>query len=135
VSGTPIVEAAVLVALVFIVIGAASVRLAGGVWGVGGGVSSRPTSPPGWGAALRAVWLPAAAEAFGLTLLAALWFGSLGHGGWVTVFLLVGALAAGPERWLRHRLLQTPVRQEVVLFVLGLARYAAAGWLCAWRLS
>jgi hypothetical protein len=135
VSGTLVVETFGMVALLFIVAGAVSVRLAGRGWSAGGGVSSPPTSPPGWGAALRAAWLPAAAEAFGLTLLAALWFGSLGHGGWLTVFLLVGALAAGPERWLRHRLLQTPARQEVALFLLGLARYALAGWLCAWRLS
>ncbi len=37
----------------------------------------------------------AAAEALALTLLGALWFGSLGSGGWVLVFLLVGVLASG----------------------------------------
>jgi hypothetical protein len=37
----------------------------------------------------------AAAEALILTLLGALWFTSLGRGGWVPVFLLIGVLASG----------------------------------------
>lgn len=123
-SGTLIVETFGMVALLFILAGAATVRLAG-----------RGTSPVAWGAAVRAAWPPAAAEAFGLTLLAALWFGSLGHGGWLTVFLLVGALASGADRWLAHRLLATPAGRELAAFALGLAKYALAGWLCAWRLS
>jgi len=135
VSLTPIVEAFGMVALLFIAAGAAGVRWVSGVWGVDVGGSSTPTTPPGWGAALRVAWPSAAAEAFGLTLLAALWFGSLGHGGWLLVFLLVGALAAGAERWSRHRLLGTPTRLELKLFALGLLKYALAGWLCAWRLS
>ncbi len=134
-SLTPIVEVFGLVAVLFILAAAASVRMARGVWGVGGRVSSPPDPGLAWGAVFRAVWLPAAAEAFALTLLATLWFGSLGSGGWVTLFLLVGALAAGADRWLSHRLLQTPVRQEVALFLPGLARYVAAGWLCAWLLT
>ncbi len=134
-SLTPIVEAFGLVALLFIAVGALSVRTAGGLWGVGGRDPSPPAPPLAWGAALRAVWLPAAAEAFARTLLAALWFGSLGHGGWLLVFLLVGALAAGADRWTTHRLLSTPLRQELKSFALGLLKYAAAGWLCAWRLT
>ncbi len=34
------------------------------------------------------------AEARFLTLLASLWFSSLGHGGWVLVFLLLGLLSS-----------------------------------------
>ena len=41
-------------------------------------------------------WL--AGEALLLTLLAALWFGSLGAGGWVLLFLLLGALREWPPR-------------------------------------
>ncbi len=134
-SLTPIVEAFGMVALVFIAAGAVSVRLAGWVWGGGGGVSSPPSSPPGWIAAIGVAWLPAAAEAFFLVLLAALWFGSLGHGGWLMVFLLVGALASGADRWLGHRLRGTPARQELAAFAVGLAKYLLAGWLCVWRLS
>lgn len=39
--------------------------------------------------------ISAAAEALVLTLLGALWFASLGSGGWVPVFLLIGVLASG----------------------------------------
>jgi len=81
------------------------------------------------------VWLPATAEALVLTLLAALWFGSLGHGGWVLVFLMLGALAGGGDRWLRHRLLGTPAGAELKLFAAGLLKYLLAGWLSAWCLS
>ncbi len=41
----------------------------------------------------------AAAEALLVTLLGALWFGSLGHGSWLLVFVLLGLLASGAERW------------------------------------
>ena len=134
-SLTPIVGAFGMVALVFIAVGAAAVRWAGGVWGAKVRGSSPPTTPPAWGAALRVAWPPAAAEALGIVLLAALWFGSLGHGGWLLVFLLVGALATGADRWVRHRLLGSPAPLELKLFALGLLKYALAGWLCAWRLS
>jgi hypothetical protein len=42
-----------------------------------------------------------AGEALLLALLAALWFGSLGSGGWWLVFLLLGALMAWPLRSVR----------------------------------
>lgn len=42
-------------------------------------------------------WWPAG-EALLLTLLAALWFGSLGAGGWVLLFLLLGVLREWPPR-------------------------------------
>jgi hypothetical protein len=43
------------------------------------------------------LWWPAG-EALLLTLFAALWFGSLGAGGWGLVFLLLGALREWPPR-------------------------------------
>jgi hypothetical protein len=71
----------------------------------------------------------AAAEALVLTLLGALWFASLGSGGWVPVFLLLGVLASGvwnppragagrgrPAPWLR-------------VTVIAAIRYVAAGYL------
>ena len=134
-SLTPIVEAFGMVALLFIAVGAAAMRWTSGVSGREGEVSASPAPPPAWKTAIRIVWLPATAEAFGVALLAALWFGSLGHGGWLLVFLLVGALAAGADRWTRHRHLNTHTRQELKSFALGLLKYAAAGWLCAWRLT
>ncbi len=134
-SLTPIIEAFGLVALLFIAVGAATVHWTSAAGGAGSEGSPLPASRPDWKAAIRVAWLPAAGEAFGVALLAALWFGSLGHGGWLVVFLLVGALAAGADRWSRHRLLNTPTREELKSFALGLLKYAAAGWLCAWRLT
>ena len=72
-------------------------------------------------------------EALGVTLLASLWFDSLGSGGWWLVFLLVGLLAAYAGRW---RLLESASdrRQELVAGLLDAARYVVAGAILAWRL-
>lgn len=133
-SLTPIGIAFAIVALVFIGVGAASVRWATGGWGVGVGGSS-PPPPATWGTAVRVVWLPAAAEALVVALFAALWFGSLGSGGWVVLFLLVGALAGGADRWTRRRLLGASGRGELKLFVASLLKYLVAGGVCAWCLT
>ena len=74
-------------------------------------------------------------EALVLTLFAALWFGSLGHGGWLLVFLLVGTLVAGAERGLRFAFLRSAGRAELGRFGLGLVKYVVAGALLAWRLG
>ena len=70
-----------------------------------------------------------------LTLLAGLWFGSIGSGGWPLVFVLVGMLVAGSERGLRSAFLRSFGRAELAGFVVDVARYAAAGGLLAWRLG
>jgi hypothetical protein len=74
-------------------------------------------------------------EALMLTLLAALWFGSLGHGGWWLLFGLLGVLVAGAERGLRLAFLRSAGRPEMVGFLIGVGRYLAAGALLAWRLG
>jgi hypothetical protein len=74
-------------------------------------------------------------EAGLLTLLAALWFGSLGAGGWPTVFVLLGALAGGPERAVRYALTGSGTGSDLGYFFLDVARYMAAGALLAWRLG
>lgn len=74
-------------------------------------------------------------ESLVLTLLAALWFASLGGGGWPLVFLLLGTLVAGAERGLRSAFLRSESRLEWRGFALGVARYLAAGALLAWRLG
>ena len=86
----------------------------------------RPTGP---------VSLVLIAEAFVVTLFAALWFGSLGHGGWLLVFLLVGLLVAGADRGLRSALLRSPAGPELRQVGLGVLKYLAAGALLAWRLG
>jgi len=66
------------------------------------------------------LWWPAG-EALPLTLLAALWFGSLGAGGWGLVFLLLGVLREWPPR--------------TALGVVRVARVVAAGGILARVLS
>jgi hypothetical protein len=63
---------------------------------------------------------PLAGEALLLALFAALWFGSLGSGGWWLVFLLLGALMAWPVRSLAR--------------AARIARVVVAGALLAWTL-
>jgi hypothetical protein len=134
-SLTPIGITFGLVAVLFTAMDAALVRWADGGWDLGARASLPPTSRSGWLAAARVAWLPASAEALLLTLLAALWFGSLGHGGWVLVFLLLGALAGGGNRWLRHRVQAIPAGPDLKLFAAGLLKYFLAGGLCAWGLT
>lgn len=62
-----------------------------------------------------------AGEGLVLTLLGALWFGSLGAGSWWLVFALVGALREWPVR-------TAPAAVRVL-------RLVAAGGLLAWRLA
>lgn len=133
-SLTPLVVAFVLVAVVFIGVAAVSVR--GEVRAPGSGDRGPQPGPrTPFPVALRAAWPPAAAEALVLTLLAGLWFGSLGHGGWVLLFLLLGAIAGGWDRWLRRRLAGASGGPELWPFVASLLRYLAAGAVYAWCLT
>jgi hypothetical protein len=71
-------------------------------------------------------------EATLLTLLASLWFDSLGSGGWWLLFLLLGALATIPQ-WLRAEHLAS--RARVAGACADVARYIVAGAILAWRLG
>ncbi len=81
-------------------------------------------APPG----LRASLLPLAIEAGLLALFAGLWFASLGSGGSLLLFLLVGALMEVPPRLRIHPLGEMPwkpviggiVRVELAGLLLGL---------------
>jgi hypothetical protein len=75
--------------------------------------------------------LPALAEALLLTLFAALWFASLGHGGWLLLFGLLGGLMESSVRL--RSLPGSPFPWREV--ALGVARIVAAGALLAWRLG
>ena len=77
---------------------------------IAGGRTGRPAAAPAW----------LAGEALLLALFAALWFGSLGAGGWWLVFLLVGALMAWPVRTIKD--------------AARILRVAVAGGLLAWTL-
>ena len=68
-------------------------------------------------------------EAFVLTLLGALWFASIGQGGWVLVFAFIGALASGTDRWLAAVGKGATLRPLIRLTLLAAIRYVAAGGL------
>ena len=74
----------------------------------------------GAGAPSGAELAPLAGEALLLALFAALWFGSLGSGAWLLVFLLLGGLMAWPVRSLAG--------------AARIARVVVAGGLLAWTL-
>jgi hypothetical protein len=74
-------------------------------------------------------------EAALATMLGALWFGSLGKGGWLTLFLLVGLLVAWSERGTRVAFLRSAIRPELIGAALVVARYLLAGAVLAWRLA
>ena len=71
----------------------------------------------------------ATAEALALTLLGALWFGSLGSGGWVLVFLLVGMLASGMGERTTPRGGGGSLARSISVTVFVAIRYALAGGL------
>ncbi len=73
-------------------------------------------------------------EAGVLTLVASLWFDSLGGGEWWLLFLLIGALVAFPA-WFRSGSGEIPRRALVANSIADLVRYLIAGALLAWRLS
>jgi len=73
-------------------------------------------------------------EALLLTMLGALWFGSLGAGAWWLVFGLVGALREWPGSRGRRAAEETdPV--AIGLSALRVLRTVAAGGILAWRLG
>jgi hypothetical protein len=74
----------------------------------GGGGGARRAASPAW----------VAGEALLLALFAALWFGSLGTGGWWLLFLLLGTLMAWPVRTVKG--------------AIRIARIVVAGGLLAW---
>jgi hypothetical protein len=78
---------------------------------------------PAWRYAVQALWL---------TLLAALWFGSLGTGEWWLLFGVLGALMeSNPEQ----APLRLPRWRAAVSWMARVGRIVAAGGLLAWRLG
>ena len=64
------------------------------------------------------------AEAVVATLIASLWFDSLGHGQWWVLFALFGLLASGFHN-----------RPSFVAMIISIVRYITAGALLSWRLG
>jgi hypothetical protein len=69
------------------------------------------------------------AEALALTLLGALWFASIGPGGWVLVFTFIGLLASGTDRWIAAVGKGEPLGPPVRITLLVTIRYIVAGGL------
>jgi hypothetical protein len=70
-------------------------------------------------------------EAALLTLVAGLWFASLGHGGWLLLFPLLGAWAG----WVAHRRTRTPFDVTAMkALAMVLVRTTVAGGLLQWTL-
>jgi hypothetical protein len=97
-------------------------------------IEQRLVGPAPAAGRLRAGWKYYAADALLLTLFAALWFASLGHGGWVLLFLMVGLLVEGPGRFRDGSGTMEPGRKGLVRLFSGLVRIVAAGGILAWRL-
>ena len=83
---------------------------------------------------LRAGWKAYVADALLLTLFAGLWFGSLGHGGWILLFLMVGLLVEGPGRFRDGSGKIDLTRRGIVRLLLGAGRIVVAGGILAWLL-
>jgi len=72
----------------------------------------------------RATLAWTAVEALVATMVASLWFDSLGHGGWWVLFALFGLLATN-----------LPGRPPFIALALTILRYVAAGAILSWRLG
>ena len=68
-------------------------------------------------------------EALVLTLLGTLWFASIGKGGWILVFALVGLLASGADRWLNAVDKGAPLQPLLRPTLFTTIRYVIAGGL------
>jgi hypothetical protein len=86
------------------------------------------------GAWLRTPAWSCAGEALLLTLLGALWFGSLGTGGWWLLFGLVGAIREWPSPR-EGRRPRGPGWREPIGRGLGVLRVVLAGAWLAWSLG
>lgn len=86
------------------------------------------------GRKLRAGWKVYVADALLLTLFAGLWFASLGHGGWVILFLMLGLLMEGPAGHRAGASKMDLSRKGMLRLLLGLTRIVVAGGILAWRL-
>lgn len=96
-------------------------------------IEQRIVGPAPASGQFRARWRVYVADALLFTLFAALWFASLGSGGWVLLFLMTGLLVEGPARFRDGSGTMDLSRKGMVRLLLGLARIVVAGGILAWR--
>ena len=87
--------------------------------------------PGAQGSGLRAPWTTYLVDALLFTLFASLWFASLGHGGWVLLFTLLGILLEGPGRYRDQPAGFDTTRRGWLRLLLGTVRIVGAGGLLA----
>jgi hypothetical protein len=73
-------------------------------------------------------------EAAVVTLIASLWFDSLGSGEWWLLFLLLGVLVSS-SKWFPPAPFVVAQRVQFAEIASDVVRYVGAGALLAWRLS
>ena len=96
-------------------------------------IEQRIVGPAPAAGRFRAGWKMYVTDALLFTLFAALWFASLGSGGWILLFLMVGLLVEGPARF-RDGSGRMDLRGKGLLRLsLGVIRIAGAGGILAWR--
>lgn len=101
------------------------------VWEVVAARLERGSNAGGW---LRAPAQVYVAEALLLTLFAALWFASLGSGGWVIMFALLGLLMEWPGPLRAGHRNEIPPGKRARATGAGILRIVAAGAILWWRL-
>lgn len=96
-------------------------------------VERRLVGPAGEGRRLRAPLYTYLADALVFTLFAALWFASLGHGGWLLLFGMLGLLLEGFGRYRDRAGGMDWSRAGMVRLLSGVVRVVGAGGILAWR--
>ena len=92
-------------------------------------IERRLLGAPGPG--LRAPWPTYVGDALLITLFASLWFASLGHGGWVLLFAMLGLVLEGPGRYRDQQGGFDRSRAGWTRLLLGTFRIVVAGGLLA----
>jgi hypothetical protein len=101
------------------------------VWEVVAARLERGSNAGGW---LRAPAQVYVAEALLLTLFGALWFASLGSGGWVIMFALLGLLMEWPGPLRAGHRNEIPPGKRARATGAGILRIVAAGSILWWRM-
>jgi hypothetical protein len=101
------------------------------VWEVVAARLERGSNAGGW---LRAPAQVYVAEALLLTLFGALWFASLGSGGWVIMFALLGLLMEWPGPLRAGHRNEIPPGKRARATGAGILRIVAAGAILWWRM-
>lgn len=92
-------------------------------------IERRAAGAPGSG--LRARWTTYLADALVFTLFASLWFASLGSGGWLLLFVVLGILLEGPGRYRDQPSGMDLGLNGITRLLLGTVRVVVAGGLLA----